>query len=253
MRQAIRALGWASNLFWIILLFFTVTAVYSAFQLRPGFDQPYETTSGGTFTVSLPFHIDNGGLYDISDVNLTTFIKDNYGSSISNSSTFVGLIPHSSNVSATHRMTVSVSQITAGNLSYLLLNDSTFKIDVALKLNYAHAVPFKISSNLTMPWGAPLSNLTLGTPSLTSTGAIIPISFENHSFFALAGTMRLEIVDNHNNAVGEKTTTLNVQSKSNYGTGLDVSISGDPRNIRAARLYFQTSVFSYGPVVISLV
>lgn len=253
MRQAIRALGWASNVFWIILLFFTVTAVYSAFQLRPGFGQPYESTSGGTFTVSLPFHIDNGGLYDISDVNLTTLIKDDYGLSVSNSSTFVRLIPHGSNVSATHQMSVSVSQIAAGNLWYLLLNDSTFNIDVALKLIYAHAVPFKISSNLTMPWGAPLSNLTLGTPSFTPTEAIIPISFENHSFFVLTGTMRLEIVDNHNNVVGERTTALNVQSQSGFGTELDVSVSGDPTNIREARLHFQTSVFNYGPLVIALV
>jgi hypothetical protein len=253
MRQAIRALGWASNVFWIILLFFTVTAVYSAFNLRPGFGQPYESTSGGTFTVSLPFHIDNGGLYDISDVNLTTLVKDDYGSSISNSSTFVRLIPHGSNVSATHRMSVSVSQITTGSLWYLLLNDSTFNVNVALKLNYARAVPFRISSNFTMPWGAPLSNLSLGTPSLTPSGAVIPINFENHSFFVLTGTMRLEIVDNHNNVVGENATALNVQSQSGYRTELDVSISGDPANIREARLYFQTSVFNYGPLVMSLV
>jgi hypothetical protein len=138
-------------------------------------------------------------------------------------------------------------------LWYLLLNDSTFNVNVALKLNYARAVPFRISSNFTMPWGAPLSNLSLGTPSLTPSGAVIPINFENHSFFVLTGTMRLEIVDNHNNVVGENATALNVQSQSGYRTELDVSISGDPANIREARLYFQTSVFNYGPLVMSLV
>jgi len=253
MRQAIRALGWATNIFWIILLFFTVTSVYSAFQIRPGFGPYAMTTYDGTVTASLPFHIANGGLYDISNLNLTTQINDERGVHISDSSTFVQLIPRGRNVSLTHNMPMSISQMSAENLSYLLFNDSTFYVDIALKLSFANTVPFKISTNSTMPWGAPLSNLTLNTPNPTPAGVIVPFSFENHSFFELNGTMSLEIVDYSDNVVGQKVINFNVQPQSGYRTGIDVSISGDPRNIRNARLTFHTSAFSYGPMVIRFV
>ena len=253
MRQAIRALGWASNVFWIILLFFTVTAAYSAFQLRPGFGVFSLTTSNGTFTVSLPFYVNNGGFYDISNLNLTTVVMDNRDSPISSSSTLVRVIPRGSNVSATHNMSISTSQITTQRLSYLLFSDTKLDVDIALKLIYANAVPFKISMNSTMDWDAPLKNLTLGLPSPTATGIVVPISFENNSFFELNGTMRLEIVGDMNKVLGQETININVQPKSSYkNTGVYVSILGDPTSIREARLYFGTSVFNYGPVVIPI-
>jgi hypothetical protein len=153
-------------------------------------------------------------------------------------------------------MSISTSQITTQRLSYLLFSDTKLDVGIALKLIYANAVPFKISMNSTMDWGAPLKNLTLGLPRYTDTGIVVPISFENNSFFELNGTMRLQIVDDNNNVLGqEKIININVQPKSSYkNTGVDVSISGDPASIResigGARLYFSTSVFNYGPVVV---
>jgi len=258
MRQAIRVLGWATNIFWITLLFFTVTTVYSAFQLGVGFGEPSMSSLDGTFVASLPLNITNRGFYDISDLNITTLVKDSEGASISNSSTFVQLIPRGSNASLRHNITVSLSQLTTENLSYLLFNDSNFNVDISLKLNYAKAVPFRISTNFTMPWGAPLSNLTLGNIAVTPYNTthvmiVIPVSFENHSFFELNGTMRLEIVDNVDHIVGEGATSINSLPHSGYGDALEVLSTGNPANIREAHIYFETSVFSYGPVVILLV
>ena len=253
MKQAVQALGWASNIFWIILLFFTVTVVYSAFQIRPGLgEEPSTSTLGGTMTFSLPFYLYNGGFYNISGLTITTLIRDENSALISDSSTPPQFIRRGTNVSITHRISISISQMTTETLSYLLFNDSIFNAEIGLKLNYAKAVPFKVSINRTMDWGAPLSNLTLGTPTPTRTGAVVPLSFENHSYFELNGTITLELVNIANQVVGEGNTNINVQPQSRYRTGVDVSISGDPTNIRA-RLYIQTSVFNYGPLVISLV
>jgi len=257
MRQAIRAFSWAANIFWIIMLFFAGTAVYSAVLLvnerAIGFGDPSISTQGGTVTFSFPFYINNVGLYDISNLSFTTLVNDKNDSLISDSSTPPQLVPRGSNVTVSYNITMSLSQMTTENLSYLLFDDSAFDVYITLRLNYANAVPFEISTNFTLPWGAPLSNLTLGPYSPTPSGVILPISFENHSFFELNGTMRLEIVDNVNQVVGEGTTNIKVQPQSGYGTGIDVSISGDPASIGKARLYFQTSVLSYGPVVIPFV
>jgi len=252
MRQAIRAVGWATNIFWIILLSFTVTAVYSAFQLSPEFGKHYINTLDGALTVSFPFYLNNGGFYDISNMNITTLIKDNYGSPISDSSTFVPLIPKGSNISVTHNVSMSLSQMTVKYLSHMLFNDTILDIDVSWKINYAKVVPFEVSTNLTMPWGAPLSNLTIGDiyPSpYNSTRAIVPISFQNHSPCSLDGTTRLELVDNANHLLGS-----GVGSIPPMGGYIPIEVFvPDLTNIRQARLYFVTSFFSYGPLVIPLV
>lgn len=253
MRQAIRALGWATYIFWIILIFFTVTAVYSAFQLKLGFRQPEVSASDGTLTASFPFSIANGGLYDISNLNISTQVRDNLGSHISDSSTFVQLVARGSNVSITHGMSINISQMTAENLSYLLFNDSVFDVSFALKLDYANAVPFRVSTNFPMPWGAPLSNLTIDSiavsPYNTDFKATVSVSFENHSPFSLDGNMRLDLVNGTGGLLGSGTASIPPQGGN---VPLEIIVS-DPSNIKEARLYFTTSVFSYGPVVFSLV
>jgi hypothetical protein len=138
----------------------------------------------------------------------------------------------------------------SSELSHLLFADDNLTVDTTVTLDYARVIPFALGTNLTMPWGAPLSNLTLGNVSMNGTSATVPFSFENHSFFELNGTMRLEIVDNLDHVVGQGTVSILALPQSDYSDSLTVAVSGVPA---AARLYFQTSVFSYGPVVIPLV
>jgi len=252
MRQAIRALGWATYILWIILIFFTVTAVYSAFQLRLAFGEPEVSVSGSTLTAAFPFSVANAGFYDISDLELSTQAQDNRGSIISNSSTFVQTIQRGGNVSVKHNMFIDISQMTTEDLSYLLFNDTVFDVDMTLKLNYANAVPFKISSSFPMPWGAPLSNLTIGSISVspynTDFKATLSVSFENHSPFSLDGTMRLDLVNATGGLLGSGTASILPQGGN---IPLEIIVS-DPSNIKEAQLYFTTSVFSYGPKVIPL-
>jgi len=251
MKQAVRALGWATGIFWIMLLFFTITVVYSAFQIRPSFTtEPSVSTSHDTLIVSLPFILYNGGLYDISKFNITTVVRDDGGLTIARSSTFVPIISKGVNASITHNMSLGIGQLATDDLSYLLFNDSELDVAAILKLTYANAFPFEIALNSSMPWGAPLSNLTVGGISGSS---LVPLSFENHSYFEMSGTMQLEIVDNAGHVVGEGTTGFYAPPESRFERDVAVTLSGSPLNIAEVRLYFQTSFFSYGPVVIPVV
>ncbi len=257
MKQAIRALSWAIYIFWIILLFFAVTAAYSVSQFVPGFGEPYTNVSSDILTVSLPFYIDNGGLYDISDLQLATYIRTNQGSPISNSSTLVPRIPRGSNVSATHAMSIDLGQMPAEVLAQLLFNDDALDVEFVLRLNYAGAVPFGISGNFSMPWGAPLSNLTMGGVSLrpynaTYFAAAVPVSFENHSLLSLDGTMRLELADSHGHTISDGTSFLDVLPESDYSSVLELVVPASS-TIHEARLFFDTSAFDYGTVVIPVV
>ena len=254
MKTVIRTLGWATYIFWLILLFFSATAVYSAFQIAQGLGigNPRTSAFNGTVTMSLPFYINNVGFYDIANLNLTTSVRDTSGVTISDSSTLVQLIHEGKNSSIMHNITLNLNSIASSQLSHLLFADSNLTVEASLKLDYARVIPFETSTNLTMPWGAPLHNLTLGLVSMSGSHAIVPFSFENHSFFALNGTVRLEIVDNLGQTMGQGTTPVLASPQSSYWSSLDAAILGSPVNIRTARLYFQTSVFSYGPVVIPL-
>jgi len=251
MKLAIRALGWTTYILWLILIVFTVTAIYSASQLNISFDEPQWSVSGGTMTLSLPFSLNNTGFYDVSNLNISTLIRTEEGLSVSNSSTFVPLIASGSRIYAMHNISVSLDDLTSDRLSHLLFNDTVLGSEMSIALTYATVIPFKISTNLTMPWGAPLSNLTIRNPYFTDSTIVVPTSFENHSFFNLTGTMRLELVNNLNQQVGAEIIGINVPPRSLYSNDVAVSVSG-PMNIKEVRIYFHTSVLSYGPVVIPL-
>jgi hypothetical protein len=258
MKQAVRALTWATSVFWIILLLFTVTVAYSALQIRPSFGEPSVSSSGDVLTTSLPMILYNGGFYDISKFNITTLIKDHRGQTITSSSTFVPVINSGANTTIIHTMSLSIEQAAIGDLSHLLFNDSELDVVAAVRLVYARAFPIEISLNLSMPWGAPFANLTIGNVStgplnLTHVRVLLPLSFENHSFLEMNGTVRFEIVDQLNHVVGNGSTGFTLSPENRFETDVEVLVSGDPSNIREAHLYLETTFFDYGPVVISLV
>lgn len=258
MKQAVRSLGWAVGILWIILLLFTVTAVYSAFQIRPSFGEPSVATSGSTMTASLPIILCNSGFYDISKFNITTRIMDYRGATITRSSTLVPHVSAGTNASITHHMSLTIEQAATNNLFHLLFNDSELEVEATVRLTYARVFPFEISLNLSMPWGAPFANLTLGdisiTPlNLTHARVRIPLSFENHSFLAMDGNIQLEIIDYTNHVVGRGSTGFNAPPDSRFETDVEILVSGGHSDIREARLYFQTPFFSYGPLVMPLV
>jgi len=260
MKQAIRALSLAIYILWLIIMMFTVTAVYSATQLRIGFGENTRTsTSGGTMTLSVPFYIENKGFYDISDLNISTIIQENNGALVSNSSTVVPLISSGSKVDATLNISITLNSMTTASLSRLLFNDTNFNVDMSLALRYAGVIALKISSNSTMTWGAPLYNLTLGDIqsiepyNTTHVRAILPLSFENHSFFNLNGTVRTVIVNTAGQKVGGSTALISAPAQSGGTTPLAVFISTSPGILKEAHLYFDfPPVFSYGPVVMPI-
>lgn len=173
-------------------------------------------------------------------------------------STYVKLIPHGANVSVTHNMSIGISEMSWSNAPDLLFNDTVLDMDIALEADYANVVPIRISTSLPFSWGAPLSNLTLGTILVmpyNSTHAIVavPFSFENHSFFAVDGNMRLELVSNAGRVVGGGTVEIEAQPSEAYRNTINVIVSDNVRIVREAHLHFETSFFRYGPVVIPLV
>lgn len=253
MKHAIRALGWATIVLWILVIIFSGTAVYSAMQVGIEQGEPQVTLSNGVAITSVPFIINNKGFYDITNFGITTSITDKSGTSISNSTTPATSIPKNSNVTRTHNISVVLRDILARNLTYMLTNDTVLDVDMSVSLTYAHAIPLRISFNTTMPWGAPIYDLTVSGISIVSPNQVnVSLGFENHAFFGLDGTMRLEIVDESDNKIGSRTVDISVPPESIYDETIPVTITNDPEDMAEVHVHFDTSLFSFGPVVIPL-
>ena len=255
MRYAARALGWATKILWILIIVFSVTSVYSAMNVRIGFGESQVILSKRLVVISIPLFINNTGLYDLSELNITADVMDYNQSLLSTSTTFVPLIPRGSSVETTHNISISLDAITSQAQTYLF-NDTVFNVDISAKLNFAHAIPFQVSTNMTMPWEAPLYNFSTGQISynylnLTHQEVIIPISFENHSpYFGVDGFIQVEIYNDNDELLGFSVSDLNVPSHSSYDGQVEMIV--DVSKITGggeAHFYFETSAFSFGPVV----
>jgi len=255
MRYAVRALGWATKILWILIIVFAGTSVYSAINVRMSFGEPQLFLSNELVVISIPLFINNTGFYDLSELNMTVDVMDYNGSLVLTSTTFVPLIPRGSSVETAHNVSMSLDDITSKAPNYLF-NDTIIGVDMTVKLNFAHAVPLGVSMNKTIPWGAPLYNFSIGQISygyynLTHQRVIIPLSFENHSpYFGVDGTMQVEMYNSGYALLGSRTLSLNVPSHSRYEGEVELIVDVSKLTESGElHFYFETSTVSLGPVV----
>lgn len=255
MRYAVRALGWTIKILWILIIVFSVTAVYSALNVRMGFGEPQVFLSNESVVVSTPLFINNTGIYDLSDLNMTTAVTDYDQSLLATSTTFVPLISRGSSLDIAHNISMSLDDIALEAQTYLF-NDTVFNVDMSAKLIFANAIPFQISNNMTIPWGAPLYNFLTGQISysflnFTHQEVVVPISFENHSpYFSVDGLIQVEIYNDNTELLGSSTSDLNVPSHSSYDGRVEIAVDISKITGRGeVRFYFETADFSFGPMV----
>ena len=260
MNVPIRVLGIATFIFWVFLIAFIALAAYSIKDLNFGLGEPQFTAApNGQLLFSLPMYIDNKGVSSLKSFNLTTVFLDAESSEISSASTFVPVIPHGENVTIFHNVTLSMNSLLEKGEQYLF-NDTNLAVSVTAGLTFAELLPAQLSTNITYPWGAPFYNFTLGQPSYdrlntTHSRVTVPMSFKNHAAFDLTGNIRIELYDSANSLLGESQTALNVTRGSSYAKSLEFRVPLNVASLSAARnghfnVYFSTSLFEYGPMVI---
>ncbi|MEA2090690.1 MAG: hypothetical protein U9O89_08080 [Thermoproteota archaeon] len=248
MEQAIRALSWAIRLFWIMLIIFSVTVAYSLFMLLGNVEmrEPQFFASNGDATVSLPFFINNTSYYDMSDLNITTYVVYEEGATLCNSTTYEELIPKGSVLYGAHNVSINLNQ-TITNYSNLLFNDTYLNMHAFVSLKFAKVIPLQIAFNQTLEWGAPFYNFTLHQIfyNETTANATVLFGFENHFFMDLNGTIQIRFYDDAGNPIGSGETDMQVPSHSPCQQLIELSVTAKPET---AHFYFQTDMFSFGPL-----
>ena len=250
-------IGVASTFFWIFLIGFAVSAAFSVKDLNISFGEPQTAvTADNKILFSLPIILTNNGLYSIRLFNMTTKISSPTGYNIAKGSTFVPAIKRNQEVVAYHNVTIDVADMLARNQNFLFY-DTEFKIIETVSLKVAEVVPVKASLNYTMPWGAPLYNLAIGNPQFeafnhTHMKASVPLGFENHAMFDLAGKVQARMYDDAGRLRSTGETALNVGQHSTYSGTIEFFVHTSSRVDVPASGYievsFQTQLFSYGSV-----
>jgi hypothetical protein len=221
MKIAIRMLSIATIILWIVILFFSVTAVYSVMNVGINLGEVQMLPSSKGIIFSLPFSITNNGYYELTDLNLTTRVTDPDGTVLDLTETFVSSIPQGTNVNASHTIPIDLDVIMSMDHLLLLLNDSSFNVEIFAGLNFARVIPVQLSTNVTMPWGAPFAYFSVGTISVspynsTHSEASIPVSFENHAIIDITGTLKLEFYNNLDEQIVSGMTAISVPSQQSY-------------------------------------
>jgi hypothetical protein len=257
MQMAIRALGWATKLLWIILIAIVITIAYSATQINIAFGEATTTVTEQAVKISMPINIHNAGLYDINQLNITTRITDQNGNPLVRDSTLTQVIPKGKDITTTHTITLNITKMLSEQ-NNLLFNDTTLTAFQYVAFKYANAIPLSVHANYTMQWGAPLGNLVISNPSyqpFNATHSIISVqvSFENHNqYIPVTGVTRIEIYNTRNTLKGAGTANIDAQPYTSCNTQVNVLVS----NFRTLppkgeiHVFFETSMFNYGPVVV---
>jgi hypothetical protein len=259
MNVPIRMLGIATSIFWIILIGYFASAAYSFKDLNFNFGEPqFTTTPTNDLMFSLPVYIDNRGYYSLKEFNLTTVFLDMEGAELSNASTFVPIIPHGQNLTIIHNVTLSTASLT--EKEQYLFNDSSLNLMVEAGLNFAELLPTQLSMNVTYPWGAPFYDFSLGQPKFTSldlshVGVSASMSFENHAAYNLVGNISIELCDVAGSVLTQTQIPLDVAKQTSYAKMVEFNVPFDAASPLAKpsgyfNVYFSTSMFDYGPLVI---
>ncbi|MEM2262722.1 MAG: hypothetical protein QXT10_03765 [Candidatus Bathyarchaeia archaeon] len=256
MDVSIRMVSVVSAFFWVLLVAFFASAAYSVKDLHLSLENSQlSLTPDGCVVVSIPIKIENEGFYSLGEFNLTTRVADLNGTRITEGSTFIPLIKRGDRIVALHNLTFSV-EILMEKGAYYLFNDSSFVVAALISMKLADAIPVKASSNFSVPWGAPFYNFHLEQPTfeplnLTHIMVSVPISFENHASLEINGEISLHMYNSEGVCVGQGNSTIVAPQGAMYrGSVMLYVYASEIAGKGFFEVYFSTSFFSYGPLVI---
>ena len=180
------------------------------------------TTSRGAIQIQVPITLSDKGPLSISDIDVQTTVTDS-----SNDPLLTGSVgPLTVAAGATSSLDVQLVLDTKTLPAALLQRLATTSENLTVSAVASTSLPpfVKVSATVSAPlaWGAPVSDLQMGTPVLallnsTAITATVPVSFQNqNSLLTISGTGNIAVFDSNGTRVGGGTLQVNVPPKSSF-------------------------------------
>ena len=241
MKHSIKALGWAINVLWVLMILFAATTIYSGvnFLQGPELRCVKSYVEGEAIIRQFSISVNNTGFYNIHDLNITTYAEDPAGEVISKPSTsLVPFIIKGSTSNVTHNLILNFSDIVSRRLHHLIFNDTVLNQFWSVSAKIAGVMPISIRMNNTIDWNAPLSHFSVSEPSFETDVAMVTLTFENHSPHTVTTSMRVELYNGEDALLGS--TLLSVYAPPGY-YHREVTLFVDPSKVTDSgfvRVYF---------------
>jgi len=255
MRIAIRAITVATTVVWAFVILFAVTAIYSMKDIRVNLGQfQINSQQGDELALSFPMSIVNPGFYNLDQFNVSTVVFNSDGSELAQGFTSVPRIVHEQTVNITHDLVLNLTDLVQKN-GEMLFSDSELTANMSVKMRAVGAIPILASSNITVPWGAPFYNLMIAGPEFsaynsTYSRVVVPVSFENHAFFNLTGTVILRMYDTSDTLLARTRISLDVPQHSSFNGMTQLLVPSQLTSVVHFELTFVFPFLRYGPLVV---
>jgi hypothetical protein len=256
MKTPIRIISIATSAFWVFLIIFSASALYSMKDIRVSLGDPHTSiTDDNELLFSFPVYVVNTGYYNLAQLNVSTEIFNQSRVAIAQGSTVMPLIRAGETTNATHNMKVNLTDLSENN-QHLLFDDSELMLNVMVNMKAAEVIPVQASYNSSIQWGAPLYDLRIGSAQYATFNAThalvsIPISFENHAFFDLTGTVQVSVYSMANTRLTKVQSSIQTPQHSQYAENMKLCVPLTASNGTRVEVSFVTPLFSLGPLVIS--
>ncbi len=112
MKVPIRMISVATSFLWVLLIIFSVSAIYSMKDIRLDVGKPQTTiTTDNELLLNFPIGIVNNGYYDLDDFNISTEMRDVQKSMMAQGFTFIPVIRRGETFNTTHQMGINLTDM----------------------------------------------------------------------------------------------------------------------------------------------
>jgi hypothetical protein len=179
------------------------------------------TTSGGATQVQVPITLSNKGPLSVSDVSVQANVTDSSNDQLMTGTSGPLTVAPGETKSLNVQLNLGTN-LPAATLQKLAETSQNLTVNAAVSTSIPPFVKVSGTVSARLAWGAPVSNLQVGTPSFaplnaTAVTASVPVSFQNQNdYLTLSGTGNITILDSGGKQVGHGALQVNVPPNSGF-------------------------------------
>jgi hypothetical protein len=207
------------------------------------------TTSGTITTISVPVAIHNGGSLGLNDLRLSALVTDSAGDQLLTGTAGPVSVGAGQNKSVTVSLVLDSSTLSSSTLQSLATDEQHLNVAVTASTSVPPFLTLSADVTAALEWGAPVSDLTVGTPTVSSASGSslqvnVPVSFKNNnSYYTVSGQAQINVLDSTGVKVGTGSLDVNVPPNTDFSQTVALTVTIPQSELQS--LIFNSSTLQY--------